>query len=234
MIPFKAPAFEESSFNCPHCNAYSHQSWYDVSYYASGAGRIDISSLRFARCNHCDGYSLWLHEKMIYPEESGIEIPNPDLRNDIKGDYIEARSIVRKSPRGAAALLRLCIQKLCDQLGQSGKDINDDIASLVEKGLPVTIQKALDIVRVVGNNAVHPGQIDLKDDAKTASKLFELVNLIAQVMITQPKEIEQLYGTLPETQKEAIEKRDKSQEFKKAWLPTRQHISQGQVYGSLQ
>jgi hypothetical protein len=101
-------------------------------------------------------------------------------------------------------------------LGQPGKNINDDIANLVEKGLPPTIQKALDIVRVVGNNAVHPGQINLKDDVETANKLFELVNLIAQVMITQPKEIEQLYETLPETQRKAIEGRDKSRGFKQA------------------
>lgn len=211
MIPFKAPIFEEESFNCPHCNAYAHQIWFQISLYRAGyGGHEGVPDLKIARCSHCNRYSLWLNDKMIYPEESGIQMPNPDLRDDIKADYIEARYIVNKSPRGAVALLRLCIQKLCEQLGQPGKNVNADIANLVEKGLPPTIQKALDIVRVVGNNAVHPGQINLKDDVETANKLFELVNLIAQVMITQPKEIEQLYGTLPETQRKAIEGRDKS------------------------
>ena len=210
MIPFKAPVFGEESFNCPHCNAYSHQIWYDIFIQRDGERYGNIQRLMLALCHHCDQYSLWLKEKMIYPEESGIQMPNPDLRDDIKADYIEARSIVNKSPRGAAALLRLCVQKLCEQLGQPGENINDDIAKLVEEGLPPTIQKALDIVRVIGNYAVHPGQIDLKDDVETANKLFELVNLIAQDRITQPKKVEQLYESLPETKRKAIEDRDKS------------------------
>lgn len=208
LIPFKAPVFEEESFNCPHCNAYSHQTWERICT-PSKMRYEEIPDLMIAWCIHCGQYSIWLKDKMIYPEESGIQMPNPDLRDDIKADYNEARSIVNKSPRGAVALLRLCIQKLCEQLSQPGKNINDDIKKLVKEGLPPDIQRALDIVRVIGNDAVHPGQMDLKDDVETANKLFGLVNLIAQVMITQPKEIKQLYETLPETKRKAIEDRDK-------------------------
>jgi len=121
MMPFKAPVFEEESFNCPHCNAYSHQTWYPLYSWDMWGTQVNITDLKIAWCAHCEQYSLWLKEKIIYPEESGIQMPNPDLRDDIKADYNEARSIVNKSPRGAAALLRLCIQKLCKQLGQPGK-----------------------------------------------------------------------------------------------------------------
>jgi len=41
-----------------------------------------------ARCIQCGRYSLWLNGKIIYPEESGIPIPNPDLDNDIREDYL--------------------------------------------------------------------------------------------------------------------------------------------------
>jgi len=72
-------------------------------------------------------------------------------------------------------------------IGEKGENINDDIASLVKKGLPPTIQKSLDIVRVTGNNAVHPGEMNLKDDIETAASLCQLINLIADVMIIKPK-----------------------------------------------
>ena len=68
------------------------------------------------------------------------------------------------------------------------KNLSDNIQLLVKAGLQSDIHKALDIVRVIGNNAVHPGQIDV-DSMETASKLFRLVNLIVQQVITEPKEI---------------------------------------------
>jgi hypothetical protein len=137
-----------------------------------------------------------------------VAYPNSDLDAGIQEDYQEARSILAKSPRGAAALLRLCIQKLCVQLGEKGRDLNTDIGNLVKKGLPVQIQQALDIVRVIGNNAVHPGQIDLIDDQDTAMVLFQLVNRIADDRLTQPKLTQALFNSLPQAARDAIEKRD--------------------------
>jgi len=146
---------------------------------------------------------------MIYPNSGNAPPPNPDLPEEIKVDYEEARSIASLSPRSSAALLRLVIQKLCKELGEKGKNINEDIANLVKKGLPDRIKKSLDIVRVIGNEAVHPGQIDLKDEIETVERLFELVNLIVEDRITQPKHIDQLYEKLPENKRKAIEERDK-------------------------
>lgn len=123
---------------------------------------------------------------MVFPLVVLAPAPNPDLPNEIAVDFEEARNVAPRSSRAAAALLRLCVQKLCIHLGEPGDNINSDIANLVGKGLPAKIQQALDIVRVIGNNAVHPGQIDLRDDSETAYQLFNLVNLIADVMITQP------------------------------------------------
>ncbi|MCF6208131.1 MAG: DUF4145 domain-containing protein, partial [Ghiorsea sp.] len=139
---------------------------------------------------------------------SESEPPNMDLPDDIKGDYEEARTIANLSPRGAAALLRLAIQKLCEHLGQSGKNINADIKELVKEGLPPKVQKALDSVRVIGNEAVHPGSIDLKDDLNTVNKLFKLVNFIANKMITEPREIDAIYGSLPQDKIDGINQRD--------------------------
>lgn len=206
MIPYTPPKFELSAFNCAICGAYSDQNWSSMHFQTGGF--IIIDDTYISRCVHCRDYSFWHNEKLIYPIISGAPLPNNDLPEDIKLDYEEASTILNFSPRGAAALLRLCIQKLCGHLKESGKDINKDIGSLVQKGLPTRVQQSLDIVRVIGNEAVHPGQIDLKDDIETATKLFKLVNVIADVMITQPKEIEDTFNSLPPNKLQGITDRD--------------------------
>jgi len=147
---------------------------------------------------------------MVVPDETPIEIPHQDLPSDCIPEYMEARSIFSRSPRSSAALLRLCIQKLLPHLGETGRNINDDIKSLVSKGLPILVQKALDYCRVVGNNAVHPGEIDLNDTPEIAQNLFQMINFIVQNRITGPKEIEDLYNQLPQDSRDAIDKRDKN------------------------
>lgn len=205
--PFTPPSFELRAFNCPLCTAFADHDWLTVVSHGRSGGQQE-GELRLARCNHCRRFSIWLEGRMIYPENSTAPLPNADLPQDISGDYDEARSIIHRSSRGAAALLRLCVQKLCKHLGQPGKDINSDIAALVKQGLNPTIQRSLDIVRVVGNEAVHPGQIDLRDKPETAVHLCQLINIIADAMITQPKMIEQLYADLPDTKRQQIETRD--------------------------
>lgn len=169
---------------------------------------LTAENLWLSRCFSCDEVSVWVHDRVLFPTYSFDITPNPDLPVEIKADFIEAMKIVDTSPRGSAALLRLCIQKLCKHLGKTGDNLNKDIADLVRDGLDARIQKALDIVRVVGNNAVHPGQIDLTDDKNAASKLFRLINMIADAMITQPKHVDEFYDLLPEASKLQIEKRD--------------------------
>ena len=161
-----------------------------------------------SQCNSCGAPTIWLRDTMVYPDHGFAEPPNSDLPDDIRQDYNEARSILNKSPRGAAALLRLAIQKLCQHLGQSGNNINADIKAMVANGLPPRVQEALDSVRVIGNDSVHPGQLDLRDDRETAAKLFKLVNFVAAKMISEPKEIDDIYSGLPESKRSAIDHRD--------------------------
>lgn len=170
--------------------------------------RNTVQNLNISECYNCKKLAIWVHHSMVYPDCRMGPAPNLDLPPDILIDFEEARAIVNLSPRGAAALLRLAVQKLCAHLGERGKNIDDDIASLVSKGLDPLVQQALDIVRVVGNEAVHPGTLDLRDDQSVAIQLFELVNLVCQQMITQPKAIKGLYEKLPEGKRAAIEARN--------------------------
>jgi len=206
--PYTPPAFNKTAFHCPTCRAFAKQIW------CQGYGKIPSNApftegkLKFTICTHCEARTVWYDGTMLFPDTSTAPHPNPDLPEDIASDYEEARSILSRSPRGAAALFRLCIQKLCKHLGESGKNINADIAALVKKGLHPTVQKSLDIVRVIGNEAVHPGTIDLNDQPDTALQLANLINIIADAMISQPKAVDELYGTLPEEKRSQIDQRD--------------------------
>ena len=145
---------------------------------------------------------------MIIPAEAPVAPPHPDMPQSIAGEYNEARGIFARSPRAAVALLRLAIQKLMVELGEKGESINSDIKSLVAKGLPVQVQQAFDYCRVVGNNAVHPGEINLNDTPEIGQNLFGMVNFIIEERIARPKHLASLYEQLPAGAREAIEKRD--------------------------
>jgi hypothetical protein len=163
--------------------------------------------IHVSKCQHCGQNTLWVKETMCYPDNGNAPFPNPEMPENVKKLYAEASAIHLKSPRGAAALLRLGIQVLCKELGEQGKNINSDIAALVTKGLPVIVQQSLDIVRVTGNDAVHPGQIDT-DNPATVLQLFDLTNIIVEYMIALPKKVSGIYGSLPADKVNAINQRD--------------------------
>jgi len=208
---YHPPTFESDAFDCPHCGVYSHQTWYAGAKYGYSYSSLKRGKhLKISVCTRCNDYALWADKKMIYPIETGAPAPEDAMPKDVKDDFLEASNIVYSSPRSAAALLRLGIQKLMINLGEDGQNINNNIGNLVKKGLPETVQQALDAVRVIGNNAVHPGELNLKDDVETALALFDLVNLIVRIMISQPKQVKKLYYKIPKGAQEAIKKRDNS------------------------
>jgi hypothetical protein len=145
---------------------------------------------------------------MIVPGEASVPPHREDLPVSCQDEYNEARDIAGRSPKAAAALMRLVVQKLMIELGQAGKNINDDIGALVKAGMPVEVQKALDFCRVIGNNAVHPGEISINDDPSVAYSLFEMVNFVVEDRITKPKKIAELYNKLPAGALKAVETRD--------------------------
>lgn len=204
---FISPQHRKPGFTCPFCQAYAKQYWVEACSYDNG---IDpIRNLSVAYCSHCDCYSIWFSGEMVFPPSLTAPAAHPEMPADVRNDYEEARTIAGRSPRSAAALLRLCIQKLCKELGEPGENLNSDISALVEKGLPALAQRALDIVRVIGNEQVHPGVIDIRDSPEVALELFKLVNFIVDNQIAQPKAINELYESLPEPKRKQIEERDK-------------------------
>ena len=226
---FKEPKFNTTPFTCQHCqaiaqmnfiipseikqNVYFYLQDIKAKYSLGEDARNRMNNIEyitdiyekfansFAICQNCKKISIWLNEKMIYPKPRLTPPPNEDLPEEIKADYEEASLIVQDSPRGACALLLLALQKLMIYLGED-KNLDKAIKSLIDKKIiNEDLQKALDAVRVIGNSAVHPNELDIKDNQEIAIALFKIINYIAEKMLTDKKKVNEIYDILPETAK---------------------------------
>lgn len=213
------PTLGKGEYHCPHCNVYAKQFYahihaisnFNWSSFVDQQSKFNEPLPRewvLTKCQRCAEVVVWHGSNMIYPRKMIAPLPNADMNDQIRADYTEAGTVFSDSPRAAAALLRLALQKLCIQLGEKGENINDDIKKLVAKGLNPLVQKSLDALRITGNNAVHPGEINLEEAPEKVLKLFDLLNFIANKMITEPREIESFYSALPEGALDAVKKRD--------------------------
>ena len=108
-----------------------------------------MANLHVSGCHNCNGFALWVGERLVFP----LNVQKtPEL---VEEDFEEAAAILNKSPRGATALMRVCIQKLVPLLKQDGKYLNDYISSLIRKALEVEIQQSMEVLQVLRND---PGQ----------------------------------------------------------------------------
>lgn len=220
--------YNSSGFNCPHCGLYAKQNFYtpckgsnhEQSYLSKILNALldddfvddyyHISKLSVCFCDHCAKYTLWVDKQLVYPNLTIAPEPVNDMPDDVKYDFSEARYVVQRSPRSAAALLRLALQKLMPHIGQDGKNINSDIGNLVNEGMSKELQEQLDVLRVIGNESVHPGELDMKDDIETAIALFHLLNSFVQLKITSKITTENLLNNkVPNSKREHIRLRQK-------------------------
>lgn len=225
---YTPPSYGKGSFNCPTCQAFAHQKWYEAIYeYGTGLvltpniglppdpfsemnGRSIDNVLAMSTCYQCNAPSVWVEGKLVYPLNSIAPLPNQDMPEDVLKLYNEAREVSAISPRASTALLRLAVEKLLPQVGATQGKIDKMIGELVAQGLPQEVQRALDSLRVIGNEAVHPGTIDIEDNTEIAFALFKLLNVVVDRMITQKREIDEIYDLLPEGKKAGIENRDRN------------------------
>ena len=170
-----------------------------------------VETLKLSLCSHCGELSFWIREKLVDPPKITAPLAHQDMPTSVSEYYNEAREISASSPRAAAALLRITAKKLCESLGENESNLNRAIGNLSRKGLPQAVIMSLDTVRIVGNEGgAHEGQIDLtgEDNREIVDRLFRLINFIVEKTITEPRAIENTFGSLPENKRQAAEKRD--------------------------
>lgn len=226
MPKYVAPAFKEKSFTCPHCDVTAKMLWGNL---ISERTEEKCQPIRFlcATCSHCGDNSIWRVDKdngrsisiplrrsatdgvMVYPNMLYAPPVPDDMPPDVIVDYMEAASIRQKSPRGSAALLRLALQKLCKNLGEPGKNINDDIRALAEKKkVSQEVIHMADVLRITGNCSVHPGEMSDDDIDEISDNLFDLINYIVKEAISDPNFRSSMYSKMPEKLRKKAEEAD--------------------------
>lgn len=212
-MEYVTPKFNKDRFTCPHCNTVAHQLWANhirankeistsksaQDYYIKYS--YYLSDLKSAKCEYCDKYSLWIKEKMIYPRKANVPEPNEDMPESVKKDYVEASKIVNDSPRSACALLRVALEKLMIELGYKKGNLYEKINNFVGEDKGSDLEHSLTSVRVIGNDCVHSGVLDIKDNKPVAVALFNIINYIIEDTITKKRKIDEIYNIIPDSKK---------------------------------
>lgn len=209
-------------FTCPYCDVTATQSWYgnncvysaqelydvetdEVCLRFSGQYITDeiISEWLFSKCESCKQIAVWHKDEMVHPFSCPVDEPNPDMPGVVRDRYIEASKVVGLSPVSAAALLRLALQLLLKEVLQedSTGSVYEDIKLLKDRPIDSSLVKALDIIRISGNESVHPGTVNLNENKDDAFYLFDLLNMICDQFFTQPRKMQEMYEKMPESKR---------------------------------
>jgi hypothetical protein len=209
MKPEHPPSFLADAFNCPLCETYAAQTFFEV--YIGQAGGVwgVLGGFMASKCARCDEATIWHNGVIVHPRGvlPGVA-PLEEMPDNVRTVYEEAREVGAISTRSAVALLRLALQMLVDDLVPGPGKIDQKIGELVKRGLDPKVQQAMDVLRVYGNNAVHPGRIEVEAEPQALDALFVLLNMIVEQVIVRAAQVTTLYESLPQGALKAIERRD--------------------------
>jgi Domain of unknown function (DUF4145) len=158
----------------------------------------DVQNVSISYCFNCNQMCLWVYDQLVWPRREAFPEPQLHAPPNLRRESEEASQTLEATPRGAAALLRIAIAKLCKELGVSGESPNDGITLFVREDVDARVQKVLDAARIIESNAMRPDQIGLGEDRATAEILSGLVNLICEKMIMEPRHLQEVYAKVRE------------------------------------
>jgi len=167
--------------------------------------------IHFSVCTNadCGRITIWFEDRIVYPAKSTAPLPHEDMPSKVREVYEEARQVYPHSVRAACALLRLSLEYLMDHLNVLNPDdlLGKRLKHLIDSGqLPNKVLKAMESVRVYGNDLIHNvREIRTDDDHNTALQLFRLVNFIIEKTITEEKMIQEIYDPIPQHKKRVPE-----------------------------
>lgn len=142
----RAPVLDRTSFVCPQCGTFAHQSWVELGYmceYDDGPEWERLATWRpkivsspvpnlqeaaealakgardawnAARCTSCEQWSVWHYDQMVFPLARLGEQPHSDMPDNVRVLYQEAAEVAAVSRRAGAALARATLERLIKHL----------------------------------------------------------------------------------------------------------------------
>jgi len=206
---------------CPHCgvksqHAYLNKIYGKYEYKVVPKSRSadfsihskynsNLQDFDAIQCVVCGNYSLYYQGKMIYPLETNVSKPNEDMPDNVKDIYLEARNVLNISPKSACALLRLALERLMGELDVEGRTLNDKINNYCNNyNSDNRLIKAFHLVRLVGNDVVHSGVLDVDDNEDIARAMFGIINEIVNETITKKNKMDAIFECLPKNKTDSI------------------------------
>jgi hypothetical protein len=142
--------------------------------------KVKMANLHISNCHSCNGFSLWVGGILVFPTRID---KTPEL---VEKDLEEATAILNKFPRGATALMRVCIQKLVPLLEDNGKELNQRVSSLVRKGLEMEMQQAMEVLQLLRSDPVQLSQLESHaDNKKTALRFLDSLKEVLERRMSQ-------------------------------------------------
>jgi hypothetical protein len=179
--------------------------------------KVKLLNLHVSRCYNCKGFTVWVRDRLVFPIRGDelpeiVEVDFREIAEDVQApaedvqhseedvqepaedvdesseDFEEAAAVLNKSPRAAAALIRICIQNMMPLLKETGKNLDENISSLVRKGLEAEIQQAMDVLQVIRRNPGHESHVDLRDETAATTRMLESLKEILERRMLKNRE----------------------------------------------
>src|ERR1700730_15976123 len=141
--------------------------------------KVKMANLHISNCHSCNGFSLWVGGLLVFPTRID---KTPEL---VEQDLEEAAAILNKFPRGAAALMRVCIQRLVPLLEENGKELNQRVSSLVRKGLEMEMQQAKEVLQVLRSDPVQLSKLESHADKETVLRFLDSLKEVLERRMSQ-------------------------------------------------
>jgi hypothetical protein len=136
--------------------------------------KVKMVNLHVSHCQTCNGFTLWVGGRPVFP--INVDKVSAPL---VEEDFEEAAAILTKSPRGAVALMRVCIQKVLPLLKHNGSGPSEYNTEVMRKGLEVEIQEAMEVLQVLRSDPLQLTNFDSQEDKEVA---FRFINSLKAIL----------------------------------------------------